>query len=148
MSAPILTTTVDAAPPSGRALDDPIQLLIADDDPLTRELLAQALTDEGFLVLALVSDGTAACKQARQVRPEVVVMDMRMPDIGGVQAAQMIKAERPRTQILILSAHSEQFAALGPEISGVATLIGKNASLEEIVDAIRNASAVYRDLET
>ncbi len=148
MSDPILGTTVNTVLPSGHVLDDPIQLLIADDDLMTRELLTQTLTDLRFQVVAHASDGTEACKQAKLVSPEVVLMDMRMPDVGGVQAAHMIKAERPRTQILILSAYSEQFAALGPEISGVATLLGKNAPLEEIVDAIQAAALAYRTSET
>jgi DNA-binding NarL/FixJ family response regulator len=144
MSDPILGTTVDTDPPSGHVLDEPVQLLIADDDPQTRELLGQTLADLGFLVVAEASDGTEACQRAKQFEPEVVLMDMRMPDIGGLQAAQMIKAERPRTQVLILSAYSEEFAALAPEQVGVATLLGKNAPLEEIADAIRAAALIYR----
>jgi DNA-binding NarL/FixJ family response regulator len=144
MSDPILGTTIETDAPSGPALDDPIQLLIADDDRPTRELLARTLTDLGFQVLAEASDGTEACQQARRVEPEVVLMDMRMPDIGGLQAARMIKTERPRTQVLILSAYSDEFAALRPEFAGVATLLGKNAPLEEIVDAIRAAALDYR----
>jgi DNA-binding NarL/FixJ family response regulator len=144
MSDPILGTTVDTDRPSAPMLDEPIQLLIADDDPLTRELLTQTLTDLGVQVVAEASDGTEACQQARRFEPEVVLMDMRMPDIGGLQAAQMIKADRPRTQVLILSAYSEQLAALGPEVAGVATLLGKNAPLEEIMDAIKAAALTYR----
>jgi DNA-binding NarL/FixJ family response regulator len=144
MSDPIPGTTVDIDPRSARELDEPIHLIIADDDPQTRELLAQTLTDLGFQVVAEASDGTEACQQVRQFDPEVVLMDMRMPDIGGLRAAQMIKAERPRTQVLILSAYSDEFAALGPELACVATLLGKNLPLEEIADAIRTAAATYR----
>jgi len=143
VSDPIPGTTVDIDPRSARELDEPIHLIIADDDPQTRELLAQTLTDLGFQVVAEASDGTEG-QQVRQFDPEVVLMDMRMPDIGGLRAAQMIKAERPRTQVLILSGYSDEFAALDPELAGVATLLGKNLPLEEIADAIRAAAATYR----
>jgi DNA-binding NarL/FixJ family response regulator len=144
MPDPILGTTVDNDSPSGRELDEPIQLLIADDDPQTRELLSQTLTDLGFHVVAEASDGTEACQRVKQVDPEVVLMDMRMPDIGGLQAAHMIKAERPRTQVLILSAYSDELAALEAELAGAAIMLSKSAPLEEIADAIRAAAVAYR----
>lgn len=144
MSDPILETIVDLDPPSEHELDEPIQLLIADDDPQTRELLAETLTGLGFDVVAEASDGTEACQQAKRADPEVVLMDMRMPDIGGLQAAQMIKAERPKIQVVILTAYSQEFEALEVELAGVATLLGKSAPLEEIADAIRAAAAEYR----
>jgi len=144
MPDPTLGTTVDVEPPSGRELDEPIHLMIADDDPQTRELLAQTLTGLGFQVVAEASDGIEACQQARKFYPEVVLMDMRMPDLGGLRAAQMIKAERPRTQVLILSAYSDEFAELGPELAGVATL-SKNVPLEEIAGAIRAAAEELRE---
>jgi DNA-binding NarL/FixJ family response regulator len=145
MLDPVLATTLDTDVASVPVLDEPIHLLVADDDPLTRELLVQTLTDLGFRVVGQASDGTEACQQARRVAPEVVLMDMRMPDIGGIQAAQTIKAERPRTQVLILSAYTDQLAALGPELAGVATVMGKDTPLEEIAEAIRAAAAIYRD---
>ena len=144
MSDPILGTIIDTDAPTEPELDEPIQLLIADDDPQTRELLAQTLSDLGFNVVAEASDGTGACLQARSADPEVVLMDMRMPDIGGIQAARMIKAEQPRIQVLILSAYAEEFDALEAELAGVATLLTKSAPLGQIADAIRAAAAEYR----
>jgi two-component system, chemotaxis family, protein-glutamate methylesterase/glutaminase len=83
----------------------PIRVLVADDSELFRELLAQVIVAEpGFEVVALAADGDAAAAQARSLRPDVITMDLNMPDADGFSGIARIMAETP-TPILVLTAN-------------------------------------------
>ena len=83
----------------------PIRVLVADDSELFRELLAQVIVAEpGFDVVALAADGDAAAAQARSLRPDVITMDLNMPDSDGFSGIARIMAETP-TPILVLTAN-------------------------------------------
>lgn len=85
------------------------RVLIADDDPLIRTDLAEMLTEAGFEVVGQVGDGERAVEQARKLRPDLVLLDIKMPGIGGIQAAAEIAAAQI-APVIILTAYFE----LGP----------------------------------
>ena len=88
--------------------DGPIRVLVADDSELFRELLVRVVAaDPGFDVVAIAADGNAATALARSVRPDVITMDLNMPDADGFSAIARIMAETP-TPILVLSANPEE----------------------------------------
>jgi two-component system chemotaxis response regulator CheB len=88
--------------------DRPIRVLVADDSELFRELLARVIGAEaGFEVAALAADGNAAAALARTVRPDVITMDLNMPDADGFSGIARIMAETP-TPILVLTANREE----------------------------------------
>ena len=131
--------------PSGpKTVDDPIRLLIADDDRSTREVLRDALSVEGFEVVGEADDGAEAYEKACWLRPEVVLMDLRMPGMDGIQATSLIKAQVPHTEVVILTAFSERDSQWAAELMGAARLVDKDLPLDALIDALRAAAAASR----
>ena len=93
-------------------LDDPIRLLIADDDDQTTMVLRDSLPAFGFEVVGSARNGAEAGEKVAYLRPEVVLMDMRMPEVDGIEATVLIKSKEPRTQVVILTAFSENHTRL------------------------------------
>ena len=124
--------------------DDPIRLLIADDDDRTTMVLRDSLPAFGFDIVGSARNGIEAGEQAARLRPEVVLMDMRMPEVDGMEATVLVKAQDPRTQVVILTAFSEKDSKWAAEFMGAASLLEKDASLEELVDTLRAAAQIYR----
>ena len=130
--------------PRADVADDPIRLLIADDDDRTTMVLRDSLPAFGFDIVGSARNGIEAGEQAARLRPEVVLMDMRMPEVDGIEATVLVKAQDPRTQVVILTAFSEKDSKWAAEFMGAASLLEKDASLEELVDTLRAAAQVYR----
>lgn len=125
-------------------LGDPIRLLIADDDDRTTMVLRDSLPAFGFEVVGNARNGLEAGEKVAGLHPEVVLMDLRMPEVDGIEATVMIKAQDPRTQVVILTAFSERDSKWAAEFMGAADLVEKDAPLEEIVDTLRQAARAYR----
>jgi DNA-binding NarL/FixJ family response regulator len=125
-------------------LGDPIRVLIADDDARTTMVLRDSLPAFGFEVVGDARNGLEAGEQVALLHPEVVLMDLRMPDVDGIEATVLIKAQEPRTQVVILTAFSERDSAWAAEFMGAADLLEKDAPLEELVDTLRQAGRAYR----
>jgi len=128
--------------------DDPIRLLIADDDDRTTVVLRDSLPAFGFEVVGTARNGAQAGEEVARLRPEVVLMDMRMPEVDGIEATVLIKAQEPRTQVVILTAFSEKDSKWAAEFMGAASLLEKDAPLEELVDTLRAAAQIYRTSAT
>ena len=119
----------------------PIRLLICDDHPVVRSGLRGMLTSQpGFEVVAEASDGVQAVVLAGRFRPDVVLMDLRMPRMDGVAATKRIKAEHPEVQILILTTYETDADILGAVEEGAIGFLLKDASLENLSEAIRQAA--------
>ncbi len=129
-------------------VDDPIRLLIADDDERTTMVLRDSLPAFGFDVVGSARNGAEAGDQVARLRPEVVLMDLRMPEVDGIEATVLIKAQQPKTQVVILTAFSENDSKWAAEFMGAASLLEKDAPLEELVDTLRAAAHVYRTSST
>jgi len=143
--------TVDQPPgdaaretPEDEFLYDPIRILIADDDDHTTMVLRDSLPAYGFDVVGAARSGAEAGDKVAWLRPEVVLMDLRMPEVDGIEATVLIKAQEPRTQVVILTAFSEDDARETAEFMGAASLLEKNAPLDVLVDTLRAAAHVYR----
>jgi DNA-binding NarL/FixJ family response regulator len=80
------------------------RLLVVDDHDMLREALVELLVQAGFEVVGEAADGVDAVALARQLEPEVVLMDLRMPVLGGLDATRLIKDARPATQVVLLTA--------------------------------------------
>jgi DNA-binding NarL/FixJ family response regulator len=131
-------------PSDHEPLDDPIRLLIADDDDRTTMVLRDSLPAFGFDVVGNARNGAEASEKVAWLQPEVVLMDMRMPEVDGIEATVLIKAREPRTQVVILTAFSERDSKWAAEFMGAASLLEKDAPLEVLVDTLRAAALVYR----
>ena len=117
----------------------PGRVLIADDEPFFSQALAEMLEDEGIVVSAVVTDGERAVQAARTFHPDVIVMDLRMPVLDGLEAALRIRAVDPLVQILMLSAYEE--AALRQEASeaGVYCYLVKGCRPELVIEMVHKA---------
>ena len=110
-----------------------INILIADDTTLIRQLLAAQLGQvEGLTVVGEASDGRAAVELTSQLMPDVVVMDLDMPHLNGLQAVERIKAQNPQVRVVMLTAHS----GLAP----IGQFMGVNECLDDVVDPLLRES--------
>ena len=131
-------------PPEDDPLDDPIRVLIADDDDRTTMVLRDSLPAFGIEIVGNARNGAEASEKVAGLHPEVVLMDLRMPEVDGIEATVLIKAQDPRTQVVILTAFSERDSKWAAEFMGAADLLEKDAPLEELVDTLRQAARAYR----
>src|SRR5206468_327163 len=86
-------------------------ILVADDDASIRSLLKQLLTDEGYAVLEAAT-GTEVVEQVKAQNPDLVIMDVRMPELDGIEALQKIKVAAPSISVLIMTAFGTSNAAI------------------------------------
>ena len=117
---------------------DKLTVLIADDHPLLREALHRALDNaKDIEVIAEASDGEEAVKLASELKPEVVVMDIVMPKLNGIEATKKIKEIAPDIAILILTAYDDDEYVLGLLDAGAAGYLLKSAKGRDLIEAIR-----------
>jgi len=117
---------------------DKLRVLIADDHPLLREALHRALDGEDDMeVMAEAGDGEEAVKLASELKPDVVVMDIVMPKLSGIEATRKIKEIAPNVAILILTAYDDEEYALGLLDAGAAGYLLKSARGCDLVGAVR-----------
>ena len=115
-----------------------IRLLIVDDHPVVRSGLQGMLASQpDFEVLGEAQDGSEGVKLARKLRPDVILMDLRMPEMDGVTAIGRIKAERPETQILVLTTYESDADILRAIETGASGYLLKDAPREDLYSAIR-----------
>jgi DNA-binding NarL/FixJ family response regulator len=119
-----------------------IKILIADDHRLFREGLARMLNDTAEMtVVASVSNGEEAIARAAECKPDVILMDVNMPGLDGIEATRRLRAHHPQSHILMLTV-SEQDSALFAAIrAGARGYLLKSMSSEELVDAIGRVNA-------
>lgn len=115
-----------------------IRVVIADDHKMIRAGLRRLLDEEkGIEVVAEASDGREAIELVRQHEPELVIMDVGMPTLNGVEATHQIKLELPKTAVIALSMHARvEFVGKMLE-AGASAYVLKDSAYEELLDAIR-----------
>ena len=119
----------------------PIRVLICDDHPVVRSGLRGILGSQpDFEVVAEAADGARAVELARRFRPDVVLMDLRMPEMDGVTATGKIKTERPEVQVLVLTTYDTDADILHAVEKGAIGFLLKDTSEENLFDAIRQAA--------
>ncbi|MWJ27774.1 UvrY/SirA/GacA family response regulator transcription factor [Halomonas sp. ZH2S] len=115
-----------------------INVLIADDHHLVRTSIAHLLNSESDIkIVGEAQDGETAVSRARQLRPDIVLMDIRMPGIGGLEATRRIQRGMQDIKVLILTAHMEDSVARRLLEAGAAGFLSKGTQAEEMVTAIR-----------
>ena len=115
--------------------------MVVDDHPMWRDAVARDLTEAGFDVVAALGEGAQALRAAGALRPDVVVLDLQLPDMPGVEVTRGLLATCPQARVLILSASGEQQDVLDAVKAGAAGYIVKSAGRAEFLDAVRRTAA-------
>jgi two-component system response regulator NreC len=118
-----------------------IRILLADDHTVMRRGLRLLLENQpGFIVVGEASDGRQAVEQAEATKPEVVVLDIAMPNLSGIEAAQRIIASLPHTAIVFLSMHSDEGYVLRALKAGAKGYLLKDSAEGDLIEAIKAVS--------
>jgi DNA-binding NarL/FixJ family response regulator len=122
------------------AVPTAIRVLLVDDHRLLRESLERALRDEGFDVVGQAANGADAVHLAAELEPDVVLLDVTMPVMGGVDAAAAIHSARHETRIVMLTMHADASVVADALRAGACGYLTKDSSTDDIAGAIRLAA--------
>jgi len=119
-----------------------IRILIVDDHHLFREGLARVLNEApGMVVVASVSNGLEAISRAAEFKPDVVLMDVNMPKLGGVEATSQLRKIHPQASVLMLTVSEEEHDLYAAIRAGARGYLLKSATSAELIDAIQRVHA-------
>jgi DNA-binding NarL/FixJ family response regulator len=120
---------------------EPIRVMVVDDHPMWRDGVRADLERDGTaVVVAEASDGGEAIDRAREAMPELVVMDLNLPVVSGVEATRRIVEELPHVRVLVLSATGEERDVLEAVKAGASGYLLKSATAAEVADAVRRVA--------
>ncbi len=119
-------------------MTEPITVLIADDHPIYRDGLASLLDPlPDITVVGRAADGVQAVELALETRPDVVIMDLQMPRLNGIDATRRVLAELPETGVLVVTMGEDESTVFGAITAGARGYLLKGADADELVQAIR-----------
>ncbi|MHB0876550.1 MAG: ANTAR domain-containing response regulator [Anaerolineae bacterium] len=121
------------------------RVVIADDEAIIRIDMREMLTNLGYLVVGEVADGTSAVNLARELRPDIVIMDIKMPDLDGIDAARILTQERI-APVVLLTAYSQSELIERAKEAGVVGYIVKPIQESDLAPAIEVAMARFSEL--
>jgi two-component system, NarL family, response regulator DevR len=125
-----------------------IRVLLVDDHAVVRLGLRSLLVNQpGFRVVGEAGTAAEAVSMARQARPDVILMDVRLPDGSGIEACRKIKAESPDCRVVMLTSYSDEEAIVGAVMAGANGYLLKQADSERLTQAIRDAAAGASSLD-
>jgi DNA-binding NarL/FixJ family response regulator len=123
-------------------MSEPIRVMVVDDHPVWRDGIRADLEREGgAVVVAEASDGGEAIEKARDVMPDVVLMDLQLPTVKGAEATRRIIEDSPHARVLILSASGEEADVMEAVKAGACGYLLKSAKTSEVVSAIHRVCA-------
>ena len=121
---------------------DKVTIMLADDHPLLREALRNVLEKEpDFEIVAEASDGEETVRLATEIIPHVVIMDISMPKISGLEATRQIKAKCPSIAVLVLTVHDDSEHILSILEAGAAGYLTKSVFGKEVINAVRGVAS-------
>ena len=119
-----------------------IRILVADDHPMLREgVMAVIEAQPGFEIVGEAADGAEAIALFRKLRPDVTLMDLQMPGVGGIEAIQTIRSDFPDAHIIVLTTYAGDVQALRALKAGASGYLLKSALRKELTDTIRKVHA-------
>jgi DNA-binding NarL/FixJ family response regulator len=117
-----------------------VRVMVVDDHPMWRDGVARDLAEAGYDVVATVGEGAQAVRVAAATRPDVVVLDLQLPDLSGVEVIRGLLASHPPVRVLMLSASGEQQDVLDAVKAGATGYLLKSAGRVEFLDAVRRTA--------
>jgi DNA-binding NarL/FixJ family response regulator len=121
-------------------MDGPIRVMVVDDHPMWRDAVERDLVAAGFDVVATAATGTEAINRFGATRPQVVVLDLQIPEPSGVEVTAAVLQQDPSSRVLILSASGEQDDVLAAVKAGATGYLVKSASREELINAVQRVA--------
>ncbi|KJY39773.1 MULTISPECIES: response regulator [unclassified Streptomyces] len=115
--------------------------MVVDDHPMWRDAVARDLAAAGFEVVATAGDGPEAVRRAVPAAPHVLVLDLNLPGMPGVQVCKELVGANPALRVLVLSASGEHADVLEAVKSGATGYLLKSAGAQELIDAVRRTAA-------
>ena len=135
-------------PTSEQQPDDPITVLLVDDHQLVRAGLAALLgSSPGLVVVGEASDGREAVELVRSLAPDVVLMDLSMPVLDGVEATRQVLVERPATHVVVLTSFSDRERVSDALAAGAVGYLLKDCDPRDLLAAVRSAAAGHAPLD-
>jgi two-component system, NarL family, response regulator DegU len=117
------------------------RVLVADDHQLLRQALRRALQDSGFDVVAEAGDGEEAVRLVTLLHPDVVVMDVTMPVLDGIEATRRIHAATGDAKVLVLTMHDEDALRVKALRAGAVGFMTKDSAMQEVVETVKRVAA-------
>ncbi len=118
-----------------------IKLMLADDHRMLREGLSRSMADEGFDIVGEAQDGFEAIRMASQLKPDVILMDVSMPNCDGVEACRQVKSSGSLSKVVMLTMHVDKEVLTNAIRAGATGYLIKDCSTREIADAVRMAAS-------
>ena len=118
-----------------------IKLMLVDDHRMLREGLRRALEEEGFEVVGEAADGYEAVLRAPVWQPDVILMDVSMPNVGGVEATRRIVQNEPQRRVVMLTMHADRDVIESAIKAGAVGYLTKDCSIDEVIEAVRMADS-------
>ncbi|CAN5423554.1 response regulator transcription factor [soil metagenome] len=124
-----------------------ITIILADDHRIVRQGLRALLeTETDFNVIGTAGDGLEALDLVRKLNPDVVVLDLMMPGLNGLEVARQLSKQKPNTKIIILSMYDDEGFVLEALSNGVSAYVLKDAGSNDLIQAVREVQAGHRYL--
>ncbi|MFC6062325.1 MULTISPECIES: response regulator [Streptomyces] len=117
-----------------------VKVMVVDDHPMWRDAVARDLAEAGFDVVATAGDGPQAVRRAQAAGPDVLVLDLNLPGMPGVEVCRELVGANPRLRVLVLSASGEHADVLEAVKSGATGYLVKSASTAELIEAVRSTA--------
>jgi two-component system response regulator DegU len=114
--------------------------MLVDDHRMLREGLRRSLEEEGFYVVGEAADGEAAVRLVPAAKPDVILMDVSMPDMDGVEATKRILQNAPEQRVVMLTMHADKDLIDQAIKAGAVGYLTKDCSIDEVIDAVRMAA--------
>jgi two-component system, NarL family, response regulator DegU len=128
-------------PADTSSVSETVRLLLADDHRMLRDGLRLSMEEAGFEVVGEAGDGEQAVRLVERLRPDVVLMDVSMPLLDGIEATRLVHQRVPESQVVILTMHGETHVMSQAIQAGAVGYLVKDCSTEEVVAAVRMASS-------
>ena len=119
----------------------PLRVVVADDHPFYRKGLARSLRAHGIDVVAEAPNGEAAIRAVEATAPDVVVMDLKMPGMSGIEATRVLTRRDVESRVLVLTVSAEDTDVTDAVLAGASGYVLKERPVEEVVDGIRAAAS-------
>lgn len=126
-------------------MNSPLRILIADDHPLFRQGLRQVIeTDSSLLIVHEAGDGRAALRFVRELKPDICILDIQMPELDGLAVVRQMRAHRLKAEVILLTMFKEEDLLNTALDLGVKGYVLKESAVTDILQSIRSVSAGHR----